>query len=88
MKPLRFWPVAWSLAFFLAIIFTLDVVFGLLFPDWYVMQSFWELILPDYTFISWSSYLLGVLEAFLSGLFTAVIFVPLYNFFATRRISR
>jgi hypothetical protein len=84
MKTLRFWPIAWTLAFFAAITFTLDVLLGVLFPDWWVMQKAWELVLPGFTLISWGAYFLGLIESFLGGLFTAVIFVPLYNFFVTR----
>lgn len=85
MKRLAFWPIAWTLAVFVSVTFTLDVIAGLIFPDWYVMQKFWELILPDYTFISWGSFLLGLVEAFVGGFLTAVIFVPIYNFFAARQ---
>ncbi|GMR10707.1 MAG: hypothetical protein BMS9Abin28_1529 [Anaerolineae bacterium] len=85
MKRLPFWPIAWTLAFFVSVVFTLDVLAGLILPDWYVMQNFWEVILPDYTYISWGSYLLGLVEAFAGGFLAAVIFVPIYNFFASRQ---
>ena len=52
MKKLSFWPLAWTLAVFAAAVFTLDVLAGLLFPNWYVMQKAWEFLLPGYTFIS------------------------------------
>lgn len=85
MKRLPFWPIAWTLAFFVSVVFTLDVVAGLILPDWYVMQNFWEVLLPDYTFISWGAYLLGLVEGFAGGFLAAVIFVPIYNFFAGRQ---
>ncbi len=84
MNTLRFWPIAWTLAFLAAITFTLDMLMGVLFPDWWVMQRAWELVLPGFSFISWGDFLLGLVESFLGGLFTAVLFVPLYNFFAGR----
>ena len=85
MKTLSFWPIAWTLSVFAAVIFTLDVLAGLLFPDWYVMHKAWELILPGYTFISWGAFLIGVVESFVGGFLTAVLFVPIYNFFRRRR---
>lgn len=84
MKRLPFWPIAWTLATFTAVIFTLDVIAGLAFPNWYVMHKFWEVILPDYVFISWGAYLLGLVESFAGGFLAGVIFVPIYNLFAGR----
>ncbi len=84
MKTIHFWPIAWTLALFAAITFTLDVLLGLLFPNWWVMQKAWELILPGFSFVSWPTFFLGLVESFLGGFSTAVIFVPLYNFFARR----
>ncbi len=84
MKKLRFWPIAWTLATFSAVVFTIDVLAGLLFPDWYVMHKAWELVLPDFTFISWGAYFLGLIESFVGGFLTAVLFVPIYNFFVSR----
>lgn len=84
MKRLHFWPVAWTLAVFAAIIFTLDVLLGVLFPNWWVMQRAWELLLPGFTFISWGAFFLGLVESFIGGFLTAVLFVPLYNYFIGR----
>ncbi|MBZ0291487.1 MAG: DUF5676 family membrane protein [Anaerolineae bacterium] len=82
MKTLQFWPIAWTLAVFTAVIFSLDMLLGVLFPNWWVMQHFWELILPGFTFVSWGTFFLGLVESFLAGFLTAVLFVPLYNIFA------
>lgn len=71
MKTLYFWTIAWTLAFFTAIVFTLDVLLGLLFPNWWVMQKAWELILPGFTFISWGAFFLGLVESFVGGFLTA-----------------
>lgn len=51
------------------------------------MQRFWEMILPDFTFISWGSFLLGLIESFLGGWLTAATIVPLCNFFIERNPS-
>lgn len=84
MKTLHFWPVAWTLAVFAAVVFTLDVLLGVLFPNWWVMQKAWELVLPGFTFISWGAFFLGLVESFIGGFLTAVLFVPLYNYFVRR----
>ncbi|MBI2757399.1 MAG: hypothetical protein HYX49_01830 [Chloroflexi bacterium] len=85
MKTLHFWPVAWTLAVFSAVVFTLDMLVGALFPNWWVMQKAWELVLPGFTLISWGAFFLGLVESFIGGLLTAVIFVPIWNFFAARK---
>ncbi len=84
MKTLHFWPVAWTLAVFAAVVFTLDMLFGLLFPNWWVMQKIYELLLPGFTLLSWGTFFLGLVEIFIGGFLTAVIFVPIWNFFASR----
>ena len=88
MKTLHFWPIAWTLAVFAAIVFTLDVFLGALFPNWWVMQKAWELILPGFTLISWGTFILGLVESFIGGFLTAVLFVPLYNYFAGREAPK
>ncbi len=88
MKSLHFWPVAWTLAVFSAVVFTLDVLAGVLFPNWWVMQNLYELLLPGYTFISWGTYFLGLVEIFTAGWLTAVLFVPIWNFFALREEAK
>lgn len=84
MKKLHFWPIAWTLSVSLTLIYILDVLAGLLFPNWYVMQRIWELILPGFTYISWGSFFVGLIEAFVGGFLTAVLFVPVYNYFTGR----
>ena len=88
MKKIPFWPIAWTLSVFSAVVFTLDVLFGLLFPNWWVMQNLYTLLLPGFTFISWGLYLLGLVEIFIGGFLTAVLFVPIWNFFAAREEAK
>ena len=88
MKTLHFWPIAWTLAVFSAVVFTLDMLFGLLLPNWWVMQNLYEFLLPGFTFISWGAFFLGLVESFVGGFLTAVIFVPIYNYFISREVSR
>ena len=88
MKTLHFWTIAWTLATFAAFVFTLDMLLGALFPNWWVMQKAYELLLPGFTFISWGAFILGLVESFIGGFLTAVLFVPIYNFFASREETK
>lgn len=88
MKTLHFWPLAWTLAVFAAVVFTLDMLLGVVLPGWWVMQKAWEFILPGFTFISWGAFFLGLVESFAGGFLTAVLFVPIYNFFASREATK
>lgn len=72
-----------SLGLFLAITFVLCVGFDLLFPGQAMYQS-WLRLLPGFTWLTWPSFLLGVVESFLYGWYVALIFCPLFNFFAAR----
>lgn len=68
---------------FLAIAFVLCVGFDLAFPQMAMYRS-WQALLPGFTWISWSSVLLGVVESYGYGWFLALIWVPLYNVFNAR----
>jgi len=79
-------PIAalgWSLGIFLALAFALCVVFGLLFPSVTMYQA-WLPLLPWVTWISWPSLVLGLIETLAYGWFVALIFGPLFNYFAAR----
>ena len=72
-----------GLALFFVVTFVLCVLFDLWFPA-LAMNPVWSPLLPGFTWISWSSFLLGLLETFAYGWYIALIFGPLYNFFAAR----
>jgi 2TM family of unknown function (DUF5676) len=72
-----------SLGLFLAITYVLCVGFDLLFPGQAMYQA-WQRLLPGFTWLTWPSFFLGLVEAFAYGWYVALIFVPLYNFFAGR----
>ena len=88
MKTLHFWPIAWTLAIFSAVVFTFDILAGLLFPHWWVMQNLYEFLLPGFTFISWGTFFLGLVESFIGGFLTAALFIPLYNYFISREAPK
>jgi hypothetical protein len=53
------------------------------FPSMAMYRS-WQALLPGFTWISWSSFLLGLVESYGYGWFVALIRVPLYNVFNAR----
>lgn len=71
-----------SLGSFLALTFVLCVLFDLWFPA-RAMNPVWAPLLPGFTWINWSNFLLGLVEAFGYGWYIALVFGPLYNLFAT-----
>lgn len=72
-----------SLGLFLAVTFVLCVAFDLLFPGM-AMYETWLRLLPGFTWLSWPSFILGLVESFAYGWYVALIFAPLFNFFARR----
>ena len=72
---------------FLAITFVLCVGFDLVFPA-HAMYQAWQRLLPGFTWITWSSFCVGLVESYGYGWFVALIWVPLYNVFACRPEAR
>lgn len=75
-----------SLGLFFSLTFVLCVLFDLWLPA-FAMYPVWVPLLPGFVWISWSSFFLGLAETFAYGWYVALIFAPLYNFFATRSTS-
>lgn len=75
--------LGFSLGSFLVLTYVLCVLFDLWFPD-SAMHPAWSPLLPGFAWISWGSFLLGLIEAFAYGWYVALVFAPLYNFFAGR----
>lgn len=76
--------LGWSLGTFFAITFAICVAFGLIFTGATMFQA-WLPLFPWVTWISWSNFGLGLIEAFAYGWFVALIFGPLFNFFSARQ---
>lgn len=68
---------------FISISFVLCVAFGLLFPQ-NAMYEVWLKLLPGFEWLSWQSFLLGLVESYMYGWFITLIWVPLYNFFGSK----
>jgi hypothetical protein len=71
-----------AMASTLAIGYVICVVYDLLFGQ--TMYRAWVALLPGFTWISWGSFFLGLIEVIVYGLFFGLVFSPLYNFFLIR----
>jgi len=67
---------ATSLLFLIS--FVLCVGFDFIFPEHAMYQS-WQKLLPGFEWISWKSFLLGMIESYAYGWFVALIWTPIYN---------
>jgi len=72
-----------SLGSFLVLTFVLCVLFDLWFPA-QAMNPVWAPLLPGFSWISWTSFGLGLVESFAYGWYIALVFGPLFNFFAAK----
>jgi len=70
--------VGHATSLFLAITFSLCVGFDLLFPA-HSMYGSWQKLLPGFEWISWSSFVLGLIESYGYGWYFTLVWVPLYN---------
>jgi len=85
--PARTIPVfafGMALSWFLAISYVLCVLGYLLFPNLPINHAALTIFLPEFELLNWSTFCLGFIESFVWGWYIALIFGPLYNFFATR----
>ena len=72
--------VAFGIAtsFLLTTSFVICVIFDLIFPS-LAMYTVWQNLLPGFTWISWGSFVLGVIETIAYAWFITVLWVPVYN---------
>jgi hypothetical protein len=85
--PARTIPVlalGMGLSLFLAISYVLCVLGYLFLPSLPIPHSALSIFLPGFTLLSWPSFFLGLAESFGWGWYVALVFGPLYNFFAAR----
>ncbi len=75
--------VGHATSLFLSITFTLCVVFDLLFPE-HAMFKAWQDLLPGFEWISWKSFIIGLIESYAYGWYFTLIWVPIYNYFISR----
>jgi hypothetical protein len=82
MKRLTIRGTGLSLAIFFDVTFTLCVLWGMLLPSLHARGvPVLEAILPGFTWLSFGSFVLGLVEVFLYGMYIALVLVPLFNYF-------
>ncbi len=59
-------------------------IYGLLAPPALHASQFLEMILPGFHWLSFGSFLLGLVETFLYGAYLGLVFVPIHNFYLGR----
>jgi hypothetical protein len=72
--------VGHTCSLFLAITFILCVCFDLLLPELAMYQG-WQELLPGFEWISWKSFIIGLLWSYAYGWYFSLVWVPLYNYF-------
>ena len=76
--------VSLSLGVSAAVSFVVCVLWGLLLPEPVHMHDFLEMVLPGFKWLSAGSFLLGIAESLLLGIYAGVVYVPIRNFFTKR----
>lgn len=73
-----------ALSLFLAISYVLCIIGYVLWPKVPIEHSALSVFLPGFTLLTWTSFVLGLVASFGWGWYIALIFAPIYNFFASR----
>ena len=84
---ISFLAVGHASSLLLAVTFTLCVSFDLIFPDM-AMYQVWLKLLPGFEWLTWKSFLLGLAESYGYGWYFTLLWVPVYNFVASRQAKR
>jgi hypothetical protein len=84
MKTLNVLVVAWSLAVFSSVTFMVCVIYGLITPESLHMHEFLEIAFPGFQWGSFPRFFIGLVESFLYGAYTGLVYVPIYNFILRR----
>lgn len=77
MHKLYWRDVALAMGIFLSITYVFCVAYDLLLGQ--NMYEAWMKLLPGFTWLSWGSFILGLVESFAYGLYFGLVFVPVYN---------
>lgn len=86
MGKLDWRVVGISMGLFLSVSYVICVAYDLLFGQH--MYQVWLRLLPGFTWITWGSFFLGLIETFLYGIYFGLVFAPLYNFFHSRLAAK
>lgn len=78
-------PLGMSVSLFFVITYAACILFYLLFPELVRTHALLSLFLPGFQLLDWPSFFIGLAESFAYGWYVALIFGPLFNFFAARQ---
>ncbi len=84
MKTLNLLVVTWSLAIFSSTTFVVCVLYGLIVPESLHMDEFLEIVLPGFKWGNFPRFFVGLVESFLYGAYTGLVYVPIYNYILRR----
>jgi hypothetical protein len=76
-----------TFAAWMGVTFTICVLGGILVPGLPIRHQTLELLLPGFTWISWGGFVLGLAESLFYGVYAAVVFVAVHNFFHQRELT-
>ncbi len=72
-----------SLGALFSITYVVCILWDIAFPR-YAMKGVWTKLLPGFTWLTPGSFVLGLVETFLYGLYIAVVFASIYNYLLER----
>lgn len=84
MRQLNIRIVTWSLGSFTLFSYFVCIAYGLIVPESFHMAQFLEIALPGFTWLTLWGFLIGVIESFLYGVYTGLVYTPIYNFFQSK----
>ena len=76
--------VSWALGTTTALSFVVCVAFGLFTPESLHSRALLEQVLPGFKWLTLPGFLIGLVESFLDGAYAGLVYVPVYNFCASR----
>lgn len=79
MSPLNGKVVTLSLGLHCAVSFVLCVAWGLLASPALHASQLLEMVLPGFQWLSLASFVLGLVESFLIGVYLGLVFTAIYN---------
>ncbi len=68
-----------GLGIFAAISYLVCIIFGLIVPENFHMKDFLEIAIPGFQWLTAGSFFWGLLVSIFYGVYTGIIFSPVYN---------
>lgn len=84
----RFASLFTTLVVYVSILFSLCLLYDLVVPSEYQMVYIWSLLLPGFSELSFSNYLIGIFDIIVYSAYTAFIFTITFNYFEITEIKK